>query len=140
MRRKIPPLGQVLFCHATPRSDSEIFTRATPEETLRPVLDGSGAALVVCGHTHMQFDRKVGATRVVNAGSVGMPFGEPGAFWLLLGPEVELRRTSYNLEAAAQLVRASSYPLAEEFAARDILSPRSEKEMLELFARAELRS
>ena len=45
-----------------------------------------GAPLVVCGHTHMQFDRKVGATRVVNAGSVGMPFGEPGAYWLLLGP------------------------------------------------------
>ena len=50
-----------------------------------------GAPLVVCGHTHMQFDRTVGTSRVVNAGSVGMPFGEPGAYWLLLGPDVQLR-------------------------------------------------
>ena len=136
---EIPPLGQVLFCHATPRSDSEIFLGSTPEEVLRPVFDPLGADLVVCGHTHMQFDRQVGRTRIVNAGSVGMPFGHPGACWLMLGPEVELRRTGYDLEAAARRIRESRYPLAREFADREILRPRPEKEMLELFAKAELR-
>jgi hypothetical protein len=53
----------------------------------------------------MQFDRKIGATRVVNAGSVGMPFGEPGAYWLLLGPDVQLRHTDYDLTEAAQRIR-----------------------------------
>ncbi|MDE3136791.1 MAG: metallophosphoesterase family protein, partial [Acidobacteriota bacterium] len=91
LRFHIQGLGDVLFCHATPRSDTEIFTRLTPEERLLPIFGEADAPLVVCGHTHMQFDRKIGSTQVVNAGSVGMPFGKPGAYWLLLGPEVQLR-------------------------------------------------
>ncbi|HXT19941.1 MAG TPA: metallophosphoesterase family protein, partial [Thermoanaerobaculia bacterium] len=111
-------LGRVLFCHATPRNDDEIFTRLTREEVLLPIFAPLGAGLVVCGHTHMPFDRMVGATRVVNAGSVGMPFGEPGADWLFLGPGVEPRHTAYDLEAAAARIRATSYPQAAEFADR----------------------
>jgi hypothetical protein len=87
----------------------------------------------------MQFDRMIGRTRVVNAGSVGMPFGEPGAYWLLLGPDVHLRHSSYDLAKAAQSIRASSYPQAEDFAARNILQPPSKKEMLEAFRKAELK-
>jgi predicted phosphodiesterase len=132
-------LGEVLVCHATPRSDTEIFTRLTPEDRLRPVFDGLAVSAVACGHTHMQFDRRVGAVRVVNAGSMGMPFGAPGADWLVLGPDVELRHTPYDLAAAAERIRATRYPMAEEFAARNVLQPPSEQEMLETFARVELR-
>jgi diadenosine tetraphosphatase ApaH/serine/threonine PP2A family protein phosphatase len=132
-------LGEVLFCHATPRNDTEIFTRSTGEDRLAPVFAGVDAAVVVCGHTHMQFDRAVGALRVVNAGSVGMPFAAPGAYWLLLGPEVELRHTPYDLEAAARRIRGTSYPQAEDFAARNVLRPPSADEMLERFSAAELR-
>jgi hypothetical protein len=95
--------------------------------------------MVVCGHTHMQFDRMVGSTRVVNAGSVGMPFGEPGADWLLLGPRVDLRHTSYDLGRAAERIRRTEYPQAEEFASQYVLKPPSEQQMLEVFAQAELR-
>ena len=95
--------------------------------------------LVICGHTHMQFDRTIGNLRVVNAGSVGMPFGEPGTYWLLLGPKVELRRTAYDLPHAADRIRATQYPQAEEFAAQNVLRPPAEAQMLELFARAELK-
>ena len=130
----IPGLGEVLFCHATPRSDTEIFTRLTPEERVAPAFAGVDAPLVICGHTHMQFDRMVGWIRVVNAGSVGMPFGEPGACWLLLGPEVQLRHTSYDLARAADRIRSTSYPQALEFATRDILNPRTESEMLDAFS------
>ncbi len=139
LRLEIPGLGEVLFCHATPRNDTEIFTRNTPEEVLRPVFEGVGVPLVVCGHTHMQQDRTVGAVRVVNSGSVGMPFGEPGAYWLLLGPGVQLQRTSYDLAAAAERVRESDYPQAETFAEKNILQPPSEREMLAVFAKAELK-
>lgn len=138
-RVAIDGLGDVLFCHATPRDDNEIFTRVTPEERLLPVFDGAGAPLVVCGHTHMQFDRTVGRTRVVNAGSVGMPFGEPGAYWLLLGPSVQVRRTEYDLAAAADRIRATSYPQAEDFAANNVLRPPSEETILAAFSRAEIR-
>jgi hypothetical protein len=81
----------------------------------------------------------VGGARIVNAGSVGMPFGKPGAYWLLLGPGVELRRSDYNLANAAARIRATNYPYAEDFAARNILHPRSNEEMLEVFTRAELK-
>jgi putative phosphoesterase len=131
-------LGHVLFCHATPRNDTEIFTRLTPDERLFPIFEPAHAAVVVCGHTHMQFDRTVGTTRVVNAGSVGMPFQEPGAYWLLLGPDVELRRTEYPLDRAAERIRATSYPQAAEFAERNVLHPPSERETLESFSRVEL--
>jgi putative phosphoesterase len=133
---RIPELGEVLFCHATPRSDAEIFTSRTPDDRVLPLLAEVDAPLVVCGHTHMQFDRIVGSTRVVNAGSVGMPFGEPAAYWLMVGPAVELRRTSYDLGKAAERIRSTSYPQAEDFAARNVLHPPSEAQMLELFTRA----
>jgi len=136
---EIGGLGEVLFCHATPRSDTEMFTRLTPEDRLLPLFDGLNAPAVVCGHTHMQFDRMVGRTRVVNAGSVGMPFGEPGAYWLLLGPDVQLRRTPYDIGKAAEQIQDTKYPQAQDFAARNVVQPASEKEMLEAFTRVELR-
>ena len=139
LRLALPGLGDVLFCHATPRSDNEIFTRLTPEPRLVPIFGRLNVVVAVCGHTHMQFDRLVGQTRVVNAGSVGMPFGDPGAYWLLIGPGVQLRRTQYDLAAAATRIRRTSYPQAEEFAARNIIRPPSEAEILETFARVELR-
>jgi putative phosphoesterase len=133
LRIEMDGLGEVLFCHATPRNDTEIFTRLTPEESLLPVFEGLDVPLVICGHTHMQFDRTIGRVRVVNAGSVGMPFGEPGADWLLLGPGVELRHTPYDLARAAERIRETEYPQAQEFAANNILQPPSEREMLERF-------
>ncbi len=132
-------IGEVLFCHATPRNDVDIFTRLTPDERLESVFAGVTSALVVCGHTHMQFDRIVGTMRIVNAGSVGMPFGEPGAYWLLLDHGIELRRTSYDLEGAANRIRATSYPQAESFAAGNVLQPPSEASILEMFRSSEVK-
>jgi predicted phosphodiesterase len=139
LRVEIRGLGEVLFCHATPRNDTEIFTRLTPEERLLPVFASLHVSTVVCGHTHMQFDRMIAGIRVLNAGSVGMPFGEPGAYWLLLGPGVELRRTRYDLAKAAERIRSTKYPQAEDFAVRNVLQPPSEEKTLEAFARVELK-
>jgi predicted phosphodiesterase len=134
----IAGLGDVLFCHATPRSDTEIFTRLTPEDRLVPVFEGLDVPLVVCGHTHMQFDRTIGVTRVVNAGSVGMPFGKPGAYWALLGPDVLFRHTPYDLPKAAERIRLTRYPRADDFAQRNVLEPPSEAQILASFSKAEL--
>ena len=139
LRMDIRGIGEVLFCHATPRNDTDVFTRLTREDRLLPVFGKLDVPLVVCGHTHMQFDRTIGSTRVVNAGSVGMPYGDPGADWLVLGPNVELRHTAYDLTAAAERIRATNYPQAEDFAANNVLQVPSEAEALEAFAKAELR-
>ena len=138
-RITIPGLGGVLFCHATPRNDTEIFTSLTPDDRLLPIFGRLDVSLVICGHTHMQFDRMIGTTRVVNAGSVGMPFGEPGANWLLLDPDIQLRHTRYDLARAAERIRSTSYPQAEEFASRNVLHPPSEEDTLAAFTRAELK-
>jgi len=139
LQLEIDGLGQVLFCHSTPRSETEGFTRLTAEDHLLPLFEPLQVAVVVCGHTHMQFDRRVGRTRVVNAGSVGAPFGEPGAYWLLLGPDVELRRTPYDFARAAERIRGTEYPQAEDFAVQSVLRPPSEEKMLEVFTAIELR-
>lgn len=138
LRLDLPHLGPVLFCHATPHSDTDLFTRRTPTERLRPIFDAAGAPLVICGHTHMPFDRAVGATRIVNAGSVGMPFGAPGAAWLLLDREATPRHTAYDLQAAAGRIRATAYPDAAAFAAHHVLAPPSEAAMLDVFERQAL--
>ena len=116
---EIEGLGQVLFCHGSPRSDEEIVTAATTEGRLREILAGVDQDLVVCGHTHAQFDRRVGGKRVVNAGSVGMPYqGKPvGGFWLLFGADgVSLRRSDYDLDRTVRQIRATGYPDAEDMA------------------------
>jgi putative phosphoesterase len=115
---EIEGLGAVLFCHATPNSDEEILTTATPEARLREILAGLGQDVVVCGHVHTQYDRRLDDRRVINAGSVGLPYqGEPvGAFWALLGPEaVELRRSEYDIRGAVNNFRALGYPGVEDF-------------------------
>ena len=127
-------VGPVLFCHATPRSDDEIVTVRTPKERAGEMLAGIAEPLVVCGHTHMQFDRTIGGTRLVNAGSVGMPYGTPGAHWLLLEGAVRLMRTDYDLAAAADAIRARAFPDADGFA-RDVVQPASEETILALFDR-----
>ena len=137
LRLHVRGVGEALFCHATPRSDVEIFTRLTAEERLFAAFEAVTSPLVVCGHTHMQFDRTIRGIRVVNAGSVGMPFGEPGAYWLLLGPEIAPRHTRYDLDAAAARIRASAYPQAEAFAAGNVLRPPAELDMLKAFTPAE---
>jgi diadenosine tetraphosphatase ApaH/serine/threonine PP2A family protein phosphatase len=138
-RVEVHGLGGVLFCHATPRNDIEVFTRVTPEDRLTTVFAGVDASIVVCGHTHMQFDRMVGQVRVVNAGSVGMPFAPPaGAHWLLLGPDVKLRQTAYDFTNAAARIRGTEYPYAEDLAVRYVLQPPSEADSLQLLAQAEL--
>jgi len=105
-----------------------------------PVFAPANAPMVICGHTHMQFDRTVGSVRVVNAGSVGMPFSQPpGAYWLLLGPDVQLRRTDYDLTRAVERIRMTTFPQVEDLTVRYILTPPSEAETLERFAPAELK-
>ncbi len=129
----IDGLGPVLFCHASPRRDDEMLLVDSPPERWATALDGVGAAVVVCGHTHMPFDRLAGGRRVVNPGSVGMPYGHPGAGWALLGPGVTLRQTRYDADAAARVIGASGHPAARQWAAEYVLNHYSDAEALEAF-------
>jgi putative phosphoesterase len=133
-RLEIDGLGSVLVCHATPRSDEETFLVTTPDDVVAPMLAGADADVVVCGHTHMQFDRVVGGVRILNPGSVGMPHeAEPGAYWALIGPGVELRRTAYDPGAAGEAIRATGRPSADEFVRENVEVVPTREEALAAF-------
>lgn len=109
---EIGELGRVLFCHATPSSDTTIVTAITPAEEAVSAFGEAGAGVVVCGHVHVRYDRQLTpALRLVNPGSVGAPYeGAAGAYWALLGPDVELCRTPYDVDAAVARIAASGCP------------------------------
>ena len=112
---EIDGLGPVRFCHGSPRTDEECVTPETPEERVREFSAGVDERVIVSGHVHIQFDREVAGVRSVNSGSVGLPYeGKPGAFWAVLGPDVELRRTEYDLNETLERYRASGQPNVEQ--------------------------
>jgi putative phosphoesterase len=99
-------IGRVLYCHASPRNDLDIFTERTPEERIAFLFADVDADAVVCGHTHMQFERTIAGKRVVNSGSVGRPYeDEAGAYWTL---DLVHRRSAYAGAPEPQLTRADA--------------------------------
>ena len=84
---EVDGLGDVLFCHGSPRSDEELVTVETPEARLAEAVGGCEAGVVVTAHTHVRYERHALGRTFLNPGSVGMPYeGAPGAYWALLGP------------------------------------------------------
>jgi putative phosphoesterase len=131
---EVDRLGTVAFCHATPRSDDEIVTRLTPDEELEAALEGRSETVIVCGHVHTQYDRRVGEHRVINAGSVGLPYeGRPAAFWTLLGPDVEHRSTAYDLDAAVRRMDETGYPGLDDHLSGSLLEPLDPDEVARYF-------
>lgn len=106
-------LGNVVVCHSTPASDTPIYTRITPDDELVSLLGPVAADVLVCGHTHMQYDRTLATgLRLVNPGSVGMPYeGRRGAYWAILGPDIELRRSDYDVEACVAAIEVLGAPV-----------------------------
>ena len=128
-------LEDTLYVHATPQDDETVITELTTDERLVELLAGVEQRRVVAGHTHMQLERPAGDVLFVNAGSVGRPYEAlPGAYWAVLdGDAVEFRRTEYDLERAAELVRGSGHPHADELADENLLRVPSRAEALAVF-------
>jgi predicted phosphodiesterase len=133
----IDGLGPTRFCHGSPRSDEELITPKTPAARLRQLSAGIRERVLVSAHTHLQFDRVHAGIRSINPGSVGMPYATvPGAYWAMLGPDVELRRTEYDVDLAAHRYRLSADPLGERMADM-LLSPPTPQEIIEEAERLE---
>ena len=128
---EVDGLGAVRFCHGSPRSDEECVTPETPEERVREFSAGVDERVIVTAHVHIQFDREAAGIRSMNAGSVGLPYeGRPGAYWALLGPDVELRRTEYDVHATAERFRASRQPNVEQIVEM-MLEPPEPREVID---------
>jgi putative phosphoesterase len=123
---EVDGLGPTLFCHGSPRSDRDRITVGSADEKVLGWLEGVEERVVVCGHTHAQFDRRFGVWRVLNPGGCGLQFGPRGAAWALLGPDVEMNLAPYDAEAAAAMFQARGGPATQQFAARVVDPPPAE--------------
>ncbi|CAG9622706.1 metallophosphoesterase family protein [Sutcliffiella rhizosphaerae] len=112
----IDGLGEILFVHGSPRSDEEAIRINTPDNEVRPMIENVTQDIIICGHTHIQFDRIVDDKRLINAGSVGLQSRANGACWVLLGPDVELKVTTYDTKEATERILKSNAPYKEDFA------------------------
>lgn len=138
LQLKLTPRCNAYFCHGTPSSNAEIFTLATPEKRVREIFRNTDASVYVCGHTHMQFERTVDNIHIVNAGSVGMPFGGTRADWLLIdGNEFEFVHTEYSLQTAAERMRTSGYPDVEKFIQNNIIHSPTKENMINVLTKME---
>ena len=128
---EVDGLGPVRFCHGSPRSDEECVTPETPVERVREFSAGVDERVIVTAHVHIQFDREAAEIRSLNAGSVGLPYeGRQGAYWALLGPDVELRLTEYDVDAAVDRFRASGQPNVEQIVEM-MLEPPEPREVID---------
>jgi putative phosphoesterase len=128
---EIEGLGPVRFSHGSPRTDEECVTPETPESRVREFMAGIDERVLVSAHVHIQFDREIGGIRSVNPGSVGLPYeGRPGAYWALLGPDVEPRRTVYDLDEAVSRYRSTDFPNVEQMVEL-LLEPPTPAEVIE---------
>jgi putative phosphoesterase len=88
--------------HATPRDCLYRYTLTpdAPEEDVRAEIEGVTADCLLVGHTHLPMIRRVGATFIVNPGSVGQPRdGDPRASYAIIEDGVpRLARVAYDVE------------------------------------------
>jgi len=128
-------LDGVVYCHATPADNTLMTTAATPDEEFVRLFGDRGTFVI--GHTHHQFDRRVGDLRVVNAGSIGMPYeGEVAAFWaLVVDGEPQLRKTPIDVGQAVAAIRATDWAGGSDFIAENLLVAPSRDDAIAHFER-----
>jgi len=112
-----------LFVHGSPRSDEEPIRNDTPKEEILPMIESTYENTIICGHTHIQFDRQIDNKRIVNAGSIGLQSNASGACWLMVSDHlIEFKVTEYDIKKAYKKILDSNCPYKEDFA-EHILHP-----------------
>jgi hypothetical protein len=124
-------IGRVFVCHGSPRGDQELVTPGTPDERVRALLADIELDVLVTAHVHLQFKREVLGITSMNAGSVGLQYGDrPAAYWAEIGREISLRQTPYGLDEAIRRTQSSGIPTAERLV-ETLREPPSRDEIIE---------
>jgi predicted phosphodiesterase len=116
-RRHLPDGTRVLAVHASPVADDGpgIDPRASDDDQAA-LLAGCDADVVFGGHTHRPVDRRIGAVRAVNLGSVSNPIApDLRASYVMLdagldGYRVEHRRVAYDCDAVIDALERLNHP------------------------------
>lgn len=104
-----------LLVHGSPRRINEYLFEDRPESSLRRALEGQGVDVMLCGHTHKAYHRKLDNIHVINDGSVGKPKdGDPRACYGIIDTEeglnVEFRRVGYKINTVAEDILKAGLP------------------------------
>lgn len=110
---------RLLLVHGSPRKMNEYLFEDRPLSSFQRIADASNADVIVFGHTHRPYTKRVGDVLFVNAGSVGKPKdGDWRACFAILNMSahepVEFVRLEYDVATVAEAIRASELP--NEFA------------------------
>lgn len=115
--------GRALLCHGAPASNREYLWPDLAEAALRASVAGHtrDLARLFVGHTHLQFERRLGALTIGNPGSVGQPRdGDPRAGFAIFDTaegRLALHRLKYPVEKTVAKIRARGMPHAGRLAA-----------------------
>jgi predicted phosphodiesterase len=122
---EVESYGMVAAFHAAPGDDEFGFMPDTSDDVISEKLAGVAARLTLVGHTHLPMDRQIGECRVLNPGSVGLPFdGDPRAAYAILDFDkdgnlaLDMRRVAYDVEKAVDFLHALEHPTAVSQGAR----------------------
>jgi predicted phosphodiesterase len=94
---------ELVLVHGSPADPAEPMTHDMTDGEINALLGDDPADLVVCGGSHVPFDRTVGGVRIVNVGSVGEAPTSQGpriahATWIESTPRgVEVEQTVISL-------------------------------------------
>ncbi len=109
--------GRAFFlCHGSPDSPGEHLDCTTGEERFREIGEATGGDCILCGHSHVPFDRTVEGRRFINPGSVGRPDdGDPRASYCLLevhkdGVKTSFYRVGYDVDQVLSGLRSQGLP------------------------------
>lgn len=126
---------RILLTHGSPHSNEEPLTLGTTDDRLVELAQIAKADVIICGHSHQPFVRRVGGVWFINTGSVGRPDdGDPRACYAILqidssNLEVEHYRVAYDIDRAVAEIREQKLP---EIFAQMVLQGRSMEAVQEL--------
>ena len=125
--KKLPinaTVGNYFFCHAVASDNMTIFTKHSKKTIIKSLFQGVKSPFIICGHTHLQFEINIDKQKIINAGSVGMPFSDQeGAQWLWIeNQKFDFKRTLINKDKAIKDIQTSNYPYINEFIKKHVVN------------------
>ncbi|HUS83617.1 MAG TPA: metallophosphoesterase family protein [Anaerolineales bacterium] len=106
---------RLLLVHGSPRKINEYLYQDRPQASFERIARQVGTEIVLFGHTHLHYKKRVSGIWFINCGSVGKPKdGDTRAGYVMLRTgiktRIEFRRVAYDSAAAARAIRESDLP------------------------------
>lgn len=117
------PRGRLLIVHANVHNVDDSICPDAPDAEIRPLIENANADVIAYGHTHINGQRQVDETRLVNVSSAGKPAdGDTRAAWDEFDWDakrhrwkITVHRVAYDIEATVREMYAVQRPEPEKW-------------------------